>query len=60
MQLGFYHFFDKLQPRRLSPKKLALLRKELSPLEELEIIRPSSFPWGSPVHMVKNLTDLGE
>ena len=43
----------KQRPRRLSPEKLAVLRKELSQLEELEIIRPSSSPWGSPVHMVK-------
>ena len=50
----------KLRPRPLSPEKLAVLRKELSQLEELGIIRPSSSPWGSPVHTVKNLTDLGE
>ena len=43
----------KQRPRRLSPEKLAVLRKELSQLEQLGIIRPSSSPWGSPVHMVK-------
>ena len=43
----------KQRPRRLSPKKLAVLRKELSQLEQLGIIRPSSSPWESPVHMVK-------
>ena len=43
----------KQRPRRLSPEKLAVLRKELSQLEELGIIRPSSSPWGSPVHMAK-------
>ena len=43
----------KLRPRRLSPEKLAVLRKELSHLEELGIIRPSSSPWGSPVHTIK-------
>ena len=32
----------KQRPRRLSPKKLAVLRKELSQLEQLGIIRPSS------------------
>ena len=37
----------KQRPRRLFPKKLAVLRKELG------IIRPSSSLWGSPVHMVK-------
>ena len=43
----------KQRPCRLSPEKLAVLRKELSQLEQLGIIRPSSSPWGSPVHMVK-------
>ena len=43
----------KQRPRRLSPEKLAVLRKELSQVEQLGIIRPSSSPWGSPVHMVK-------
>ena len=43
----------KQRPRRLSPEKLAVLRKELSQLEQLGIIRPSFSPWGSPVHMVK-------
>ena len=36
-----------------SSEKLVVLRKELSQLEELGIIRPSFSPWGSPVHMVK-------
>ena len=43
----------KQRPRRLSPEKLAVLKKELSQLDELGIIRPSFSPWGSPVHMVK-------
>ena len=43
----------KQPPRRLSPEKLAVLRKELSQLEQLGIIRPGSSPWGSPVYMVK-------
>ena len=43
----------KQRPHRLSPEKLAVLRKELSQLEQLGIIKPSSSPWGSPVHMVK-------
>ena len=43
----------KQRPRRLSPEKLAVLRKELSQLEQLGIIRRSSSPWGSPVRMVK-------
>ena len=43
------------RPRRLSPEKFAVLRKELSQLEQLGIIRPSSSPWGSPVHMVKKI-----
>ena len=43
----------KHRPRRFSPEKLAILRKELSQPEQLGIIRPSSSPWGSPVYMVK-------
>ena len=43
----------KQRPRRLSSKKLAVLRKELTQLEQLGIIMPSSSPWRSPVHMVK-------
>ena len=43
----------KQRPRRLSPEKLSVLRKKSSQLEQLGIIRPSSFPWGSPAHMVK-------
>ena len=43
----------KQRPRHLSPEKLAILRKELSQLEQLGIIRPSSSPWRSPVHMIK-------
>ena len=43
----------KQRPRHLSFEKLAVLRKELSQLEQLGIIRHSFFPWGSPVHMVK-------
>ena len=43
----------KQRPRRLSPEKLAVLRKKLSQLEQLGIIRPSSSPWESPIHMVK-------
>ena len=43
----------KQRPHRFSPEKLAVLRKELSQLEQLGIIRPSFSPRKSPVHMVK-------
>ena len=43
----------KERPRRLSPEKHAVSRKELSQPEELGIIRLSSSPWGSPIQMVK-------
>ena len=43
----------KQRPRRRGPDKLEALRSELKILQELGIFRPSSSPWGSPVHMVK-------
>ena len=40
------------RPRRLSPEKLAIAEKEFREMEEMGIIRPSSSPWASPLHMV--------
>lgn len=40
------------RPRRLPPDKLAIARKEFRAMEELGIIRKSSSPWASPLHMV--------
>ena len=39
--------------RRLSPEKLAAVKKEFDTLVSLGIIRPSSSPWASPLHCVR-------
>jgi len=39
------------RPRRLSPAMLKIARKEIQYLLQLGIIRPSSSPWASPLHM---------
>ena len=41
------------KPRRLDPEKLAAAKKEFSTMEKTGIIRRSSSPWSSPLHMVK-------
>ena len=41
------------KPRPLSPAKLAVAKREFDALLDLKIIRPSSSPWASPLHMVK-------
>jgi len=38
--------------RRLSPERLAILKKELQKLLDLEIISPGNSPYASPVHLV--------
>ena len=38
--------------RRLPPDKLALAKSEFESMEAMGIIRPSSSPWASPLHMV--------
>ena len=38
--------------RKLGPEKLAAAKKEFSELINKGIIRPSSSPWASPIHMV--------
>ena len=42
--------------RRLSPEKLATAQREFAEMEKLGIIRRSSSPWASPLHMVEKKT----
>ena len=41
------------KPRPLSPAKLEIAKREFDTLLELGIVRPSSSPWASPLHMVR-------
>ena len=41
------------KPRRLDPDKLSAAKAEFSAMEAAGIIRRSSSPWSSPLHMVK-------
>lgn len=41
------------KPRRLDPEKLASAKAEFSAMEKAGIIRRSTSPWASPLHMVK-------
>ncbi|XP_078278393.1 uncharacterized protein LOC144606302 [Rhinoraja longicauda] len=55
---GVVHFIPTEGPpvfaraRCLPPEKLAMAREEFLSLERLGIVRPSSSPWASPLHMV--------
>ena len=55
---GVEHFIPTKGPpvhahaRRLPPDKLALAKSEFSKMEAMGIIRRSSGPWASPLHMV--------
>ncbi len=40
------------QPRRLHPEKFRIAKNEFEHMLNLGIIRPSSSPWASPLHMV--------
>ena len=40
------------RPRRLAPDKLAIAKKEFIQMEQMGIVRKSSSPWASPLHMV--------
>ncbi|BHF77770.1 hypothetical protein SprV_0602088000 [Sparganum proliferum] len=40
------------RPRRLHPEKLRIARNEFEHMMNLGILRPSSSPWASPLHMV--------
>lgn len=44
------------RPRRLTPEKLLIARKEFQHMLDLGIIRPSSSPWASPLHMAPKKT----
>jgi len=41
------------KPRPLSPDKFKVAKSEFDKLLKLNIIRPSSSPWSSPLHMVR-------
>ena len=41
------------RPRRLGPEKLRELNNQLDEMLAIKIIRPSTSPWASPVHLVK-------
>ena len=40
------------RPRRLPPERLRIAKQEFDHMVELGIVRPSSSPWSSPLHMV--------
>ena len=40
------------RPRRLPPERLQAVKQEFEHMLDLGIIRPSSSPWASPLHMV--------
>ena len=40
------------RPRRLSPENLKIAKEEFRILMQLGVMRPSSSPWASPLHMV--------
>ncbi|KER25763.1 hypothetical protein T265_06864 [Opisthorchis viverrini] len=58
----FHHISTKgpptaSRPRRLAPEKLAIAKTEFQHLLQLGIIRPSSSPWSSPLHMVPKTSE---
>ncbi|PIK40292.1 transposon Ty3-G gap-Pol polyprotein [Apostichopus japonicus] len=44
------------RPRRLAPDRLKIAKQEFEHMLQLGIIRPSSSPWASPLHMVPKKT----
>ena len=44
-------------PRRLNPEKTCELNKQLNEMLRLKVIRSSTSPWASPVHLVKKKDD---
>ena len=55
---GVYHSVPTVgprlfvRPRRLAGEKLEVAKQEFLKMQELGIIRPSSSPWASPLHVV--------
>ena len=55
---GVHHFIPTkdcpvfARARRLAPDRLAIAKKEFSEMKKMGIIRKSSSPWASPLHMV--------
>mgnify|MGYP003460826171 FL=1 len=62
----FHHIPVRLQlpcrarPRELAPERLTIAKKEFFELERAGVIRRSSSPWASPLHMVAKKTVLGD
>ena len=60
---GIEHFITTTGPpvhakaRRFPPDKLQAAKAEFSRMEEMGIIRQSSSPWASPLHMVPKTSD---
>ena len=54
---GVQHYIPTVGPpvharaRRLSPEKLEIARREFAQMEQMGIIRRSSSPWSSPLHV---------
>lgn len=59
-----HHIITRGQPvteraRRLSPARLRAAKEKFQDLINQGIYEPSSSPWASPLHMVKNPMDAG-
>ena len=55
---GIFHHIETTgppvfcRPRRLSPEKLAIAKREFDAMLNMGVIRPSKSPWSSPLHIV--------
>ena len=62
---GVLHYIPATGPpvharaRRLNHEKLTAARAEFDEMEHLDIVRRSSSPWSSPLHMVKKAMATG-